>query len=161
MTTKTVTNDIGTEAIKLLRAVEQHEEGTCDAAGTLLAVFGVVSPQGRFADNFGFLNPPYNMWLEDLAYDHGAGNQIPRGETEKSDSAKVMMKHRLRRGLSRRTVPMTEAAHNALLAYYGEKLDLIASIADLLDRDSALYPDRQSFIRRHAEACEKLCQSIR
>jgi len=55
---------------------------------------------------------------------------------------------------------MTEAAQVALLDYYREQIELIKKTRDLLDRDDSLYPDRSSFIIRHAKACEKLCQSL-
>jgi hypothetical protein len=153
-----------TEAIELMRALRQHEAGGCDAANTVFAVFGIASPQGRRVDKFSFLNPPYVMWLEDLAYDHGAGDQIPRArETIKSDAAQAMGEHKLSRsgsGRARRKVAMTDAARNALLDYYREKIELIGKVHDLLDGYDAMYPYRKSYIRKHYKACEQLCRSV-
>jgi hypothetical protein len=123
MSTNTTT--IGTRAIELMRALRQHEAGSCDAGATLFAVFGVNSPQGRFADTFAFNNPPYFLWLEDIAYDHGVGDQILRdySKIRKSEAAQTMFEHRL--CSHGRKVTMTEGARNALLNYYLEKIELI------------------------------------
>jgi hypothetical protein len=161
---KNTNTEIGTEAVKLRRAVQQHQADGCAAVNTLFAVFGVASPQGRLVDKFSFMNAPYAMWLGDLAYD--LGHQVSRDREEvSSDAAKAMVVHGLCRGRgrsggNRRRVAMTEAARNALLAYYAEKLRLIASVGDLLTRAGALHSNRRSFIRRHAKACERLCQSL-
>ena len=100
---------------------------------------------------------------DDVAYDHGAGSLIirePKSDAPPSRAAAAMKQHCLRRGGRRGKVPMTEAAQVALLDYYREQIELIKKTRDLLDRDDSLYPDRSSFIIRHAKACEKLCQSL-
>jgi hypothetical protein len=133
-------------------------------------VFTVGSPQGRFADTF--LNTPYTMWLGDLAYDHGAGDRVPRvsimgcERVTKSDVAQAMAEHGLRRGgggigcLRRRRIAMTDAAANALLGYYREKIELIGKVAALVNSGGALHSYRRSFVRGHTNACERLLSSL-
>lgn len=158
---------IGAEAITLLHAVRQHETGICDAANTVFAVFGVASPQGRIVDRFGFVNPPFTMWLDEAAYDHGASDQAWHDRdtpAPRSAAAEKMREHELHcsvRGNLRRKLPITEAARNALLEYYGEKLELMTKVGELLVKARALYPYRRSALRRHIKSCEKLCQSLR
>jgi hypothetical protein len=154
---------IGTDAVELYRAVQRHRNGGCEACGTLFAVFTVGSPQGRFADKF--LNTPYTLWLEEVAYDHGAGDRLPREyETAKSDAAQAVIDHQLRRNgrdLRSRRVAMTEAARVALLSYYREKVELIGKVSDLLELDDSLDTYRRSFIRRHTKAIERLISSLK
>jgi hypothetical protein len=100
----------GTEAIELLKRWRAHEQGSSEAANTLFAVFGVASSLGRFADKFGYNNPPYNMWLVDIAYDHVVSDPDDRS-TPPSKAAAQIIANGLRRAGGRRVPHDHSSSH--------------------------------------------------
>jgi hypothetical protein len=56
-------------AIELRDRWRAHDNDEGAGVNTILAVFGLSSPLGRYA--LYFVNAPYVMWLEDKGYDLG------------------------------------------------------------------------------------------
>lgn len=150
---RTITVDQGKAAVELLNRWRAHENDRNSAVTTLWAVFGVVSPLGRFADKFSFLNPPYEMWLEDIAYD--CEIDPPRLDAHldthpRSPAAAEMIEHGLvSDGRGRRRLAMTAAASAALRRYYQEKLGLLAEIGRLVTSEAR----KRNHVARHLQAC--------
>jgi hypothetical protein len=150
--------DVGRAAVDLLRRWQAHELGVAASSNTLFAVLGVASPAGRFADRPTYNNPPYPMWLADIAYDHGV-EVPPRPESvpphwPHSPAAAAMVEHGLSRGGGRR-VAMTATAHMALLGYYREKIVLLSEIRAAVEDSS-----RRMLVRRHLDACVALLERL-
>ena len=150
--------DVGHAAVDLLRRWQAHALGGAASSNTLFAVFGVGSPAGRFADKSTYKNPPYPMWLADIAYDHGVEvpprpEGLPRDHLH-SPGAAAMVEYGLSRGGGRR-VAMTEAAQMALLGYYREKIVLLNEIRAAVEGSS-----RRMLVRRHLGACVALLERL-
>jgi hypothetical protein len=150
--------DVGRAAINLLRRWQAHELGGGASSNTLFAVFGVASPAGRFADRSTYNNPPYPMWLADIAYNHGVEvpprpEGLPRDHPH-SPGAAAMVEHGLSRGGGRR-VAMTAAAQMALFGYYREKIVLLNEIRAAVEDSS-----RRMLVRRHLGACVALLERL-
>jgi hypothetical protein len=150
-------HSLGVAAVDLLQRWRSHATATSAANNTLFAVFGVASPFGRFADSSNYRNPPYSMWLDDIAYKHGV--EVPRrggpddDPTQPSTAAAAMLENGLSRRNSRR-VAMTPAAHGALLDYHREKIALLEELKTLVPGSQR---SKASF---HVRACRTLIERL-
>lgn len=118
-------NDVGRQAIALLRRWNANNNDDHAALLTLIAVFGTQKSMGRMAVRW---SHPAHQWLTDIAYQNGARltdltGDMPRGAVLRSEAAKEMIKHRIEPGARRKT--MSFQAHAALLRYWREKRDLV------------------------------------
>lgn len=118
-------NDVGRQAIALLRRWNANNNDDHAARMTLIAVFGTQKSLGRMAVHW---SHPAHHWLTDIAYQNGArltdlNGDMPRGVALRSEAAKEMIKHRIVPDKRRKT--MSFQAHAALLRYWREKRDLV------------------------------------
>jgi hypothetical protein len=146
-----------TELRTLERQWRAHENDGCAATNTILAVYGVASPLGRFADNFSLNNPPYADWLNEIAYDAGLPPnerdcRMSSDERPQSAAAVAIRTHGLR-AISRRHIPMTASAHAALLDYYRERLDLLAKTEPVIVAHRQR--ERVRVLQRHVAAIRR------
>lgn len=169
------TTEIGKEALLLQKRWRDHAAGNMPASNTLFAVYGVASSAGRFADNFRYNNSPYPGVLGDIArdcdivadeqeYRFSAANR--RLELTPSRAASGILEHGLSRDRGRK-IPMTPAAHRALLAYYAERVALLGEIDSLFaDLAKTMFHNRYSMARyrsgiaRYLKALGKLCTTL-
>jgi hypothetical protein len=152
-------HDIGNAALNLAQRWRAHANDSSAAGNTLFAVFGVASPMGRFADRY--INVPYTIWLDDIVFANGlsAPQEPARADQRpRSPAAAAIFAHGLSRQYGRRLAMMPET-HAALVAYFHEKLDLLAEIA-ALDARYRQHPKirklHQRKIAAHIRACQKL-----
>jgi hypothetical protein len=134
-----------------------HECGLCSAANTILAVFGVASPEGRIVDRMTYLNPDCSIWLEDIADDY----DLDRSTVTPSSAAAAISRQGLRRHNGRR-VPITEGAAKATLDCYTEEAALLAAIDALVA--TAKPPDARRYrsqIARRLAANDRLCSAVK
>lgn len=118
-------NDVGRQAIALLRRWKANSNGDHAALATLIAVFGTQTSIGRIAMRWPH---PAHLWLAEIAYQNGARlidltNDMPLGVELCSQAAKEMIKHRIEPGTRRKTLSFQ--AHAALLRHWREKRDLV------------------------------------
>jgi hypothetical protein len=144
----------------LLKRWRAHENDKCAAVNTLIAIFKLASPIGRFCDKFTYLNPPYAMWLEDFIYDRRTApddrdTRLALDQQPRSQAATAMIEHRLTRE-HRRCVPLTATARTALTRYYEEKLGLLAETETLFKHDRRI----RNHAARHARDCRAVLEQI-
>jgi hypothetical protein len=133
-------------------------QASCAAANTLFAVFSVSSPIGRIVDKFWFLNAPFAMHLEDLAYDCGVDPPYCAGVRPEPPPPSTVALTMIRDGLvseNRRKIPMTEQAKAALLSYYNEELSLLDEIETMLIRRRHI-----SVVKKHRKAVGRVIEMV-
>jgi hypothetical protein len=85
----TTLDDVARDALKLARRWHEHRNGLIASLNTIFAVFGVKSPLGRFADTTAFNNAGFGIWLEDIAFDHGASSDELRKPFDETWNSKT------------------------------------------------------------------------
>jgi hypothetical protein len=153
------------EMVDFLTFLPRKEFRWSTANSTLFAVFGVSSPQGRFADKMTYLNPPYRMWIEDIAYDRGvyiprSPHLLPLADRPRSARADAIIANGLIRHNGRK-VPMTDAARAALVDYYAETIELLLTNGDFIARVKPRDWRRYcSAIERHRRGCSAVLVTL-